>query len=252
MGARKFFVGGNWKCNGTIKSVESLVDTLNKGEIPGTDVVEVVVSPTAVHIPLVQSSLRKDFAIAAQNAWVKGSGAYTGELSAEILVDLGIPWVILGHSERRALIGESSELIADKSKYCLDKGLGVILCIGESLEEREAGKTFEVCAGQLAPVAAKISDWSKVVIAYEPVWAIGTGKVASPEQAQETHAEIRGWLADKVSADVAASTRIIYGGSVSASNSDTLATAPDIDGFLVGGASLKPDFLKVINSATKA
>ncbi|CAL8471024.1 g10566 [Coccomyxa elongata] len=252
MGARKFFVGGNWKCNGTVKSVESLVDTLNNGTVPGADVVEVVVAPTAVHIPLVQSSLRKDFAIAAQNAWVKGSGAYTGELSAEILTDLGIPWVILGHSERRALIGESSELIADKTKYCLDKGLGVILCIGESLEEREAGKTFEVVAGQLAPVAEKISDWSKVVVAYEPVWAIGTGKVASPEQAQETHAQIRAWLAEKVSADVAGATRIIYGGSVSASNSDTLATEKDIDGFLVGGASLKPDFLKVINSATKA
>ncbi|CAK0782407.1 hypothetical protein CVIRNUC_005672 [Coccomyxa viridis] len=256
MSSRKFFVGGNWKCNGSVSKVKELVDVLNKGEglttsVDITDVVEVVVAPVALHIPYVQEKLRKDFKVAAQNAWVKGSGAYTGEISADILKDFGLEWVILGHSERRSLMHETSEFVAEKTQYCLEKGLSVILCIGEKLEEREANKTFDVVASQLTPVADKIKDWSKVVVAYEPVWAIGTGKVASPEQAQEVHDNVRGWLSDKVSPEVASSTRIIYGGSVSASNSDELATCKDIDGFLVGGASLKPDFLKIIQSAQK-
>uniref|UniRef100_UPI00359030CC Triosephosphate isomerase n=1 Tax=synthetic construct TaxID=32630 RepID=UPI00359030CC len=246
--ARKFFVGGNWKMNGSVESIKSLVETLNNAELDPN--VEVVIAPPAVYLPLVREALRKDIQVAAQNCYTKASGAYTGEISAEMLKDLGIPWVILGHSERRHIFGESDELVAEKTKYALDSGLSVILCIGETLEEREAGKTMDVVARQLKAIADKITenDWSKVVIAYEPVWAIGTGKVATPEQAQEVHAEIRKWLAENVSAEVAESTRIIYGGSVNGGNCKELAKQPDIDGFLVGGASLKPEFVDIINA----
>uniref|UniRef100_UPI00359030F8 Triosephosphate isomerase n=1 Tax=synthetic construct TaxID=32630 RepID=UPI00359030F8 len=246
--ARKFFVGGNWKMNGTQESIKSLVETLNANNLDNK--VEVVIAPPAVYLPQVRQQLRKDIQVAAQNCYTKGSGAFTGEISPEMLKDLGIPWVILGHSERRNIFGESDELVAEKVKHALEAGLKVIFCIGETLEEREAGKTTEVVARQLKAIAKKISesDWSKVVIAYEPVWAIGTGKVATPEQAQEVHAAIRKWLASNVSAEVAESTRIIYGGSVNGSNCAELAKQPDIDGFLVGGASLKPEFVDIINA----
>ena len=155
-------------------------------------------------------------------------------------MDSNITWTLLGHSERRVILGEEDSFIASKTKAALDGGVGVILCCGESLEQREANTTVEVVTKQLAAVAAKVSDWSKIVIAYEPIWAIGTGKVASTEQAQEVHAAIRGWLKKEVSAKAAEETRIIYGGSVTEKNCKELAKQPDIDGFLVGGASLKP------------
>ncbi|KAK9829583.1 hypothetical protein WJX72_006614 [[Myrmecia] bisecta] len=248
---RTFFVGGNWKCNGTAQSVSALVDTLNNADLPAAGIVEVVVAPTYVHIPLVQQKLRFEIAVSAQNCWVKGNGAYTGEVSADILVDLGLHWVILGHSERRSLLQESNEFVADKTVYALSKGLNVILCVGETLAQRENGDTMNIVNDQIKAVADKLSpsDWTKVVVAYEPVWAIGTGKVATTEQAQEVHQQLRSWLSDNVSADVGAQTRIIYGGSVSAKNCNELAGAPDIDGFLVGGASLKPEFVDIIASA---
>ncbi|XP_039023605.1 triosephosphate isomerase, cytosolic isoform X2 [Hibiscus syriacus] len=210
--ARKFFVGGNWKCNGTQEEVKKIVSTLNAGEVPSEDVVEVVVSPPFVFLPLVKTSLRPDFHVAAQNCWVKKGGAFTGEVSAEMLVNLGIPWVIIGHSERRLILKESNEFVGDKVAYALTQGLKVIACIGETLEQREAGSTMEVVAEQTKAIAAKISNWTDVVLAYEPVWAIGTGKVATPAQAQEVHFELRKWLQANVSPEVAASTRIIYGG----------------------------------------
>jgi len=147
---------------------------------------EVAIAPTYVHIPIAQSLSTSKVIIAAQNCAAQGNGAFTGEISADILVDLGLKWVILGHSERRSLYGESNELVAKKLKYALEKGLNVILCIGEKLDERENGTTNDVLKTQLDACKASVADWSKVVIAYEPVWAIGTGKVASPEQAQET------------------------------------------------------------------
>ncbi|XP_042418329.1 triosephosphate isomerase, cytosolic-like isoform X2 [Zingiber officinale] len=183
--ARKFFVGGNWKCNGTGEEVTKLVTTLNDGKVTSPDAVEVVVSPPFVFLPLVKSSLRSDFHVAAQNCWVKKGGAYTGEISAEMLVNLDIPWVILGHSERRALLGESNEFVGDKVAYAVSKGLKVIACVGETLEQRESGATTEVVSAQTKAIADRISDWTNVVVAYEPVWAIGTGKVATPAQAQE-------------------------------------------------------------------
>ncbi|KAG0477462.1 hypothetical protein HPP92_013904 [Vanilla planifolia] len=247
---RKFFVGGNWKCNGTVEEVKKIVATLNDGKVVEQDIVEVVVSPPFVFLPLVQSLLRSDFLVAAQNCWVKKGGAFTGEISAEMLVNLGIPWVILGHSERRSLLSESNEFVGDKVSYALSKGLKVIACVGETLEQRESGLTMDIVAAQTKAIADRISDWTNVVIAYEPVWAIGTGKVATPGQAQEVHFELRKWLKEQVNPDVAESVRIIYGGSVNGANCQELAEQPDVDGFLVGGASLKPEFLDIINSAT--
>ncbi|KAK8501522.1 hypothetical protein V6N12_057853 [Hibiscus sabdariffa] len=246
---RKLFVGGNWKCNGTTEEVNKIVSTLNAGQVPSQDVVEVVVSPPFVFLPLVKTSLRPDFHVAAQNCWVKKGGAFTGEVSAEMLVNLSIPWVIIGHSERRLILKESNEFVGDKVAYALAQGLKVIACIGETLEQREAGSTMAVVAEQTKAIAAKISNWTDVVLAYEPVWAIGTGKVATPAQAQEVHFELRKWLQANVSPEVAASTRIIYGGSVTAANCKELAAQPDVDGFLVGGASLKPEFIDIIKSA---
>nr|CAC14917.1 triosephosphat-isomerase [Triticum aestivum] len=246
---RKFFVGGNWKCNGTVEQVESIVNTLNAGQIASTDVVEVVVSPPYVFLPTVKGKLRPEIQVAAQNCWVKKGGAFTGEVSAEMLVNLGVPWVILGHSERRSLMGESSEFVGEKVAYALAQGLKVIACVGETLEQREAGSTMAVVAEQTKAIADKIKDWTNVVVAYEPVWAIGTGKVASPAQAQEVHANLRDWLKTNVSPEVAESTRIIYGGSVTGASCKELAAQPDVDGFLVGGASLKPEFIDIINAA---
>ncbi|XP_059458048.1 triosephosphate isomerase, cytosolic [Corylus avellana] len=247
--ARKFFVGGNWKCNGTTEEVKKIVSTLNEAQVPSQDVVEVVVSPPFVFLPLVKSLLRHDFHVAAQNCWVKKGGAYTGEVSAEMLVNLGIPWVILGHSERRLILNESNEFVGDKVAYALEKGLKVIACVGETLEQRESGSTVDVVAAQTKAIAERVSNWAHVVLAYEPVWAIGTGKVASPAQAQEVHFELRKWLHANTSPEVAATTRIIYGGSVNGANCKELASQPDVDGFLVGGASLKLEFIDIIKSA---
>ncbi|XP_057953612.1 triosephosphate isomerase, cytosolic isoform X1 [Malania oleifera] len=237
--SRQFFVGGNWKCNGTKEEVKKIVTSLNEAEVPSEDVVEVVVSPPFVFLPFVKSLLRSDFYIAAQNCWVRKGGAFTGEVSAEMLLNLGIPWVILGHSERRLLMNESNEFVGDKVAYALSQGLKVIACVGETLEQRESGSTMAIVAAQTKAIADRVENWANVVLAYEPVWAIGTGKVATPAQAQEVHLELRKWLKDNAGAEVAASTRIIYGGSVNGANCKELATQSDVDGFLVGGASLK-------------
>ena len=164
--------------------------------------------------------------------------------------DFGINWTLIGHSERRHTVAEESdELIAEKTKIALANGVKVILCIGELLEDREAGKTMDVCKAQLQAVINVLEekDWENIVIAYEPVWAIGTGKVATPDQAEETHAQIRAFMASSVSPAVAENVRIVYGGSVNAKNCDNLISKEDIDGFLVGGASLKPEFVQIIN-----
>lgn len=247
---RKFFVGGNWKCNGTTEEVKKIVKTLNEADVPSENDVEVVVSPPFIFLTLTKSLLRPDFHVAAQNCWVRKGGAFTGEISAEMLVNLDIPWVIIGHSERRALLNESNEFVGDKTAYALSQGVKVIACIGETLEQRESGATMEVVAAQTKAIADKISRWDNVVLAYEPVWAIGTGKVATKEQAQEVHCGLRKWLKENVSAQVAESTRIIYGGSVNGGNCKELAGQPDVDGFLVGGASLKPEFVDIIKAAT--
>ncbi|KAJ8624683.1 hypothetical protein MRB53_033213 [Persea americana] len=246
-GSGKFFVGGNWKCNGTKDSISKLVSDLNSAKIEAD--VDVVVAPPFVYIDQVKNSLTDRIEISAQNSWVGKGGAFTGEISVEQLNDIGCKWVILGHSERRHVIGEDDQFIGKKAAYALSQNLKVIACIGEKLEEREAGKTFDVCFQQMKAFADNVLSWDDVVIAYEPVWAIGTGKVATPQQAQEVHVAVRDWLKKNVSEAVASKTRIIYGGSANGSNCAELAKQEDIDGFLVGGASLKgPEFATIVNS----
>jgi len=246
---RQFFVGGNFKLNpASLSASDSLISVLNKAELdPNT---EVVICPPAIYLIPVKESIRKEIKVAAQNCYFKESGAFTGEISPKQLVDAGIPYVLLGHSERRTLFHETSELVATKTRAALDAGLKIILCIGETLQEREAEKTAVVCQAQLKAVVdvTKDADWSKIVIAYEPVWAIGTGKVATSAQAQQAHADVRSYLAKAVSPAVANEIQILYGGSVTASNCKELATQQDVDGFLVGGASLKPEFADIINA----
>lgn len=237
---RQFFVGGNWKCNGTKATITDLVTKLNSAEVPKN--VAVVIAPTFLHIDMVQRLLtNKSIAISAQNCVEHHAGAWTGELSADLIKDFGgISWIILGHSERRQIFHTTDKVVGKQVMSALNHGLNVIACVGETLHERETHKTMEVIKRQMETIAAHVSDWSRVVIAYEPVWAIGTGKTASPAQAQEVHHNLRALL-DTYKHGIGATTRIIYGGSVKGDNADELAKQPDIDGFLVGGASLKAE-----------
>lgn len=235
--------------NGSLESTAGLANMLNEGDWSGVDV---MCAPSTIHLLSVKSQITNaGVGVAAQNIYCEPKGAFTGETSPDMLVDAGIGWTLLGHSERRWVFGEDDELMTKKVAAAEARGLGVIACIGEKKEEREAGTTMDVCAAQLNAFKAGISDWSKIVIAYEPVWAIGTGLSATPEMAQETHAQIRAWFAANVSQQVADTIRIIYGGSVSAGNCADLGKQTDIDGFLVGGASLKPDFVQIITSMKK-
>jgi triosephosphate isomerase len=243
---RKFFVGGNWKLNGDKKSIDEIVAFMNGGGLP--DNVDIVVAPPASYLMYSREKLDKKVQTSAQNCYKVAKGAFTGEISPAMAKDCGATWVILGHSERRHVFGETDQLIAEKTIHAISEGVGVIFCIGEKLEERESNKTKDVCFRQLKAAQDLKVDWSKTVIAYEPVWAIGTGKTASPDQAQEVHVWVRDWLKANVSEQAANTVRIIYGGSVTADNARELAAKPDIDGFLVGGASLKPDFVKIIKA----
>lgn len=245
--ARQFFVGGNFKMNGTKESVTKIVENLNAADLPQN--VEVVIAPPAPYIPIaVSTNKHKNVEVSGQNVFNKSSGAYTGEISPDQLKDLGATWTLTGHSERRTIIKESDEFIAEKTKFALDQGLSVILCIGETLDERKAGVTLDVCARQLDAVSKIVSDWSHIVVAYEPVWAIGTGLAATPDDAQATHKDIRAHLAKTLGADAAEKIRILYGGSVNGKNATEFKDKADVDGFLVGGASLKPEFVDIIKS----
>lgn len=234
--------------NGTSKSITDIINNLNSAKLDSNT--EVVISPPALYLTLARSQAKPEIGVSAQNVFDKSNGAYTGELSVEQLADAKIGWTLVGHSERRVIFKEDDDFAGRKTKSAVDGGLKVILCVGETLEEREAGKTVDVVTRQLRSVAEKLSveDWAKVVIAYEPVWAIGTGKVATTSQAQEVHAATREWVSKQVSASTGESVRIIYGGSVSEKNCRDLAQQADIDGFLVGGASLKPAFVDIINA----
>ncbi|KAJ3062858.1 hypothetical protein HDU98_001305 [Podochytrium sp. JEL0797] len=249
MSGRKFLIGGNWKMNASKELVDTLVTGLNKCEWD-TNAIEVVIAPPAPYLDMVRTKAKKEVNVSAQNIYHQKKGAFTGENSAEFLKDLNINWVILGHSERREIFKESDEEVAKKVAFAVAEGLNVMACCGEKLEEREANQTTEVVFRQLKAIAAALTpaQWKNVAIAYEPVWAIGTGKVASPAQAQDVHAEIRKWLAANVSAEVAEATRIMYGGSVGAKSSGELQAQNDIDGFLIGGASLTADFVTIINT----
>ena len=232
--------------NGNKQSIDGIISFLNKdGCVEST---EVVVSPPSIYLDYVRQKLDSKIGVAAQNCCKVDKGAFTGDISCSMIQDVNCGWVILGHSERRHVFGESNTLIGEKVAHSLASGLSILPCIGEKIEEREAGKMEEVLVGQLKAITDKVTDWSRVVIAYEPVWAIGTGKVATPEQAQDAHAFLRKWLAENLSNEVAQSVRILYGGSVNAKNCKELAKKADIDGFLVGGASLKAEFIDIINA----
>nr|CAG4649618.1 EOG090X0BSC [Scapholeberis mucronata]SVE93833.1 EOG090X0BSC [Scapholeberis mucronata] len=247
--SRKFFVGGNWKMNGNKKDIDGIINFLTAGPLDTNT--ELVCGVPSCYLEYARQKLPGSIGVAAQNCYKVAKGAFTGEISPAMIKDIGAEWVILGHSERRNVFGEPDTLIAEKVNHALSEGLKVIPCIGEKLEEREAGKTEEVVFSQLKAIVDKIpiDKWDHVVIAYEPVWAIGTGKTATPQQAQEVHSKLRQWLSENVSAEVAQKTRIIYGGSVTAENCRELAKEIDIDGSLVGGASLKPDFIHIVNAS---
>ena len=243
---RKFLVGGNWKSNGTVAFCNEFTNGVLNKLLFDPAKVEVVVAPTALHLLTVKALATNNVEVASQNLSLTANGAFTGELSAEMVAEAGVKWALAGHSERRHKYGETDKEVGQKTKNALEKGMSVIVCIGETLEEREAGQTDEVNARQLAAVAEGVEDWSRIVVAYEPVWAIGTGKTATPEIAQAAHAAIRVWLEAKVSKAVADATRILYGGSVNDKNAASLIGEPDIDGFLVGGAALKPAFHDIV------
>lgn len=247
--ARKKIVAGNWKMNLDRAAAVDLARAVagRSGEAAG---VELILCPPAVYVGTVGAALGLEagkspsgVALGAQNMHDKASGAFTGEVAPPMLVDLACRYVILGHSERRTLFGETDTIVNAKTKAALAAGLTPIVCVGETLSEREAGRTAPVVSEQVNGSLAGLSaaDIGRLVIAYEPVWAIGTGKVATPEQAQEVHALIRGLLGKLASPAVADGVRIQYGGSVKPDNAAVLAAQPDIDGALVGGASLKAD-----------
>ena len=241
---RKNIVAGNWKMNTTVPEGIELAKAVaaKSKEVPSE--VGLIVATPHTHLCGVNEALKgSKVELSAQNCADHTSGAYTGEISVDMIKSTGCQWTILGHSERRQYYGETDEKLVEKTKLALAAGLGVILCVGENLAEREAGKHFDICTAQIKNVLYNFTaeDMKKIVVAYEPVWAIGTGKTATADQAEEIHAHIRKVLADKFGAAVADDTTILYGGSCKPSNAKELFAQPDIDGGLIGGASLKAD-----------
>lgn len=240
---RQMMVAGNWKMHGSVAFTQEMIANLSR-QVTFNDSVTMLVCPPAAYLSTaVAAATGSGVHVGAQNlANVAAPGAFTGEIAGFMLSDLGCQYVIVGHSERRALYGETNEMVASKTKLAIDAGITPIVCVGETLDEREEGKMESVIAAQLDAVTAIIGvdGWQQSIIAYEPVWAIGTGKTATPEQAQEVHAFIRGRLA-AVNAEMANGVRILYGGSVKSDNAATIFSQPDVDGGLVGGASLNAD-----------
>jgi len=249
---RKPYIAGNWKMNMTIEQAEQLARALVDGGTKNTGV-EVAVIPPFLAIPAVARVIEgSNVHLGAQNVYFEKSGAFTGEISAGMLADAGCGFALVGHSERRHVLMESDEIIRKKLEALLEQGLNVILCVGELIEEREANETEKRLNIQIrAGLEGLASDQMKnVTIAYEPVWAIGTGKVATTAQAQDAHKFIRNLVAEIFDRDIADAVRIQYGGSVKPDNAAELMSQPDVDGALVGGAALKPDsFLGIIAGA---
>jgi triosephosphate isomerase len=251
---RTRYAAGNWKMH--LKATEAeilLSETIQMIRMEYSGKGEVIYAPPFPYLGLAQHQLKDypRFWLAAQNLHAEVQGAFTGEVSAPMIASMGAAFCIVGHSERRQYFGESNALLARKLDQCLAHGLRPIYCIGETLAEREADQTFEVNRAQLSGGAFHLGaeDFSKLVLAYEPVWAIGTGRTASPEQAQEVHAYIRGLIAAQYGPEVAKSVSILYGGSVKADNAAALFAQPDIDGGLVGGASLKSrEFVQIVKA----
>jgi triosephosphate isomerase len=250
---RRLFVAGNWKMNTLRASAVELASALARELRAPISGVQVAVCPPFPYLAAVLQAIEGSAVeLGAQNAYHEPPGAFTGEVAAEMLVDAGCRWVILGHSERRLILGESDALINKKVATAIEKGLSVILCVGETLEQRQAEKTEAVLDSQMSGSLAGIDAgrMERIVIAYEPVWAIGTGVTASTEQAESAHRHLRRWLQTRYNPQVADSTRILYGGSVKPQNAQALLEQPDVDGALVGGASLKAaDFLPIVRAA---
>ena len=250
---RQRYVAGNWKCNLDQKTGLALVGALREKVRAST--AKVAVAPPFVYLPAIVRALEgSSLRVGAQDVCDRAAGAFTGEVSAAMLKDVGAHFAIVGHSERRHVYGEGDALTNQKLLRVLEAGLEVILCVGETLEERQAKKTETVVARQLTQGLAGVqrADLARVTVAYEPVWAIGTGQNATPEQASAVHQYLRGVFSGLYDERAAEALSIQYGGSVSAANAATLLAAPDIDGALVGGASLKPEtFLPIIEAATR-
>ncbi len=243
MSRRSAVIGGNWKMNTTLAEATELAAELTT-RIGSVGHPDVVIFPPFPNLHAVDTVIRDTrLQLGAQDVFWAEKGAYTGEVSAAMLKSVGARWVIVGHSERRHIIGESDEVVNAKLRLALSTGLDVVLAVGETESQREANETQYVLASQLGRSLDGVDKpaGARLVIAYEPVWAIGTGRTATPEQAQAAHAFIRAWLGDRWSYEVAAGTSIQYGGSVSAANAFDLLAQPDIDGALVGGASLKAE-----------
>ena len=249
---RKNIVAGNWKMNNNLLETKDLVRGLKSALKDVLTDTRVIVSPTYVNLTTaIETASNSIIEVAAQNMHQAKSGAYTGEVSAEMLTSIGIQSVILGHSERRTYFGEDDKLLTEKVNTALDNGLEAIFCFGELLEDRKSDNHFKVVESQLKNALFHLSAdaWQKIVLAYEPVWAIGTGETASPEQAQEMHAFIRNLIKETYGSDVATNVSILYGGSVKPSNAQEIFSKEDVDGGLIGGASLKvDDFMAIIKA----
>jgi len=252
---RRFLVAGNWKMNTTRASGEELAGALATRVAAGEAGVEVLVCPPYTYLSCISDKVQGSAVqVGAQDVYFEASGAFTGEIAVDMLKDVGCGAVILGHSERRHVLGETDEIINKKAKAAIAGGLKVVLCVGELLSEREAGQTETVLDTQMAGGLADISeaDAKDLVIAYEPVWAIGTGVTASPDQAESAHAHLRKWIASRYSPAFSEQIQILYGGSVKPDNAEELMGQTNVDGALVGGASLKPDlFIPIIDAASK-
>jgi len=247
---RKKIVAGNWKMNTLLKDGMELAKSVEKLEKKKSSDALVIIAPPFTHLSEVRQ-LIENVKLSAQDCASEPSGAYTGEVSPEMLVSSGVEYVIIGHSERRAYYNEDNELLNKKVKLALSAGLKPIYCCGEVLEERETGKLFDVVKEQLKVGLKDLTtdEISQVIIAYEPVWAIGTGVVASPDQAQEMHKFIRDLLVELFDGQVAEEMSILYGGSCKPSNAEVLFANPDVDGGLIGGASLNAeDFVAIVNA----
>ena len=247
---RKQIVAGNWKMNNDLSETQDLITGLKA--IPKTSDAEVIIAPSFVSLFNAFESLRDtDIHVAAQNMHQSDSGAFTGEVSAQMLKSVGVKTVILGHSERRAYCNEDEILLTEKVNTALKNGMRIIYCFGEELKDRNYGEHFEVVNKQIANALFHLEadSWKDIILAYEPVWAIGTGETASPEQAQEMHAFIRKTVEDEYSKSLANDVTILYGGSVKPANAKEIFSKPDVDGGLIGGASLKADdFMAIVNA----
>ncbi|WP_291869281.1 triose-phosphate isomerase [Maribacter sp.] len=243
-------VAGNWKMNKNLAETEALLTELS-AKLPDTTA-EVMVAPTFVNLVAAKHSLESStIEVIAQNMHFAESGAYTGEISADMLLNIGVDTVIIGHSERRAYFGETDEILEKKVKAALAKNMRVMFCFGEELADRKSENHFNVVESQIknALFSLDASAWSKIVLAYEPVWAIGTGETASAEQAQEMHAFIRKTITDGFDAAIANKVSILYGGSVKPGNASEIFSKPDVDGGLIGGAALVADDFAAIIKA---